>query len=169
MEIALIWAMASNGVIGRENGLPWRLPDDMRHFMKTTLGHPVIMGRRTFESMPGALPRRLNIVLTGKPGYGRDGILIARDLDEALAIARKNANPQAGRTAFVIGGSRVYQAALPLAHRLVVTFVDAEVQGDTRFPEVDWNLWLEVDSRTREADHEHAYRFRIANFVRKPG
>ena len=167
MEIALIWAMASNGVIGRNNRLPWRLPDEMRHFMNTTLDHPVIMGRRTFESMPGALPRRLNIVLTSKPDYERDGILVARNLDEALVIAADNAGSQAARTVFVIGGSGVYEAALPLAHRLIVTFVDAEVEGDTRFPEVDWSRWQEVDSRTHQADAEHAHSFRIANLVRK--
>lgn len=167
MEVALIWAMANNRVIGRDNGLPWRLPDELRHFMNTTLGHPVIMGRRTFESMPRALPRRTNIVLTSRPDYDRDGIRVARDLDAALLVAKENIASPARNTAYVIGGAGVYAAALPIADRLVVTRVEAEVAGDTRFPEVDWDLWREVSSQWHGADATHAFPFRIASYLRK--
>lgn len=167
MEIALIWAMARNRVIGRDNGLPWRLPDDMRHFRNTTLGQPVIMGRRTFESMPGALPRRTNIVLTSAPGYRADNIHIARDFDSALAIAKEKIKVSAGDTAFVIGGAGVYELAMPVADKLFVTWIEAQVDGDTWFPEVDWSLWQETSSTSHRADARHAHPFRIATYIRK--
>ena len=168
MEIALIWAMAKNRVIGRDNGLPWRLPDDTRHFMDTTMGHPVIMGRRTFESMPGPLPGRANIVLTRRPDYSPDGALIARDFDEGAAIAERQCARDARDTAFVIGGAPVYEAGLTVASRLYVTWIDAEVEGDTRFPRVDWSRWQAVSSRSHPADAAHDHAFRIVEYVRRP-
>lgn len=168
MEIALIWAMAKNRVIGRNNGLPWRLPDDMRHFMNTTIGQPVIMGRRTFESMSKPLPGRANIVLTTRKDYAREGIDIAGDFNSALGIAGQRALSPAGDTVFVIGGARVYELALPVADRLFVTWIDTEVEGDTWFPEVDWNPWDEISSESHDADASHDYPFRIATYVRKP-
>ena len=172
MEIALIWAMAKNRVIGVNNGLPWRLPDDMRHFMRTTRGHPVIMGRRTFESMPKPLPGRTNIVLSGRADYSPAGALVAPDFETGLAIARANCEregkqPSGKQRAFVIGGAPVYAAALALADRLYVTWVDAEVGGDTIFPEVDWRQWRELCSHDHAADATHAHAFRIATYARK--
>lgn len=184
MKIALIWAMAQNRVIGRDNGLPWRLPDDMGHFMNTTMGHPVIMGRRTFESMPGPLPGRANIVLTSRANYQRDGILVAPDFDSGLAIAweqcagdgtdveAEDGDGDGGgedgtSTAFVIGGARVYELALPVADQLFVTWVEAEVEGDTWFPEVDWSIWRETSTRSHPADADHDHPFRIASYVRR--
>ncbi len=169
MEIALIWAMAKNRVIGRDNGLPWKLPDDMRHFMTTTMGHPVIMGRLTFESMNKPLPGRANIVLTGRPGYAPEGTLVARNFDEGLAIAREQCALAERNTAFVIGGARVYETGLAVATRLHVTWIDAHIDGDTRFPVVDWSLWEETSSRSHAADATHEYPFRIATYVRRSG
>ena len=169
MEIALIWAMARNRVIGRDNGLPWRLPDDMRHFMRTTLGQPVIMGRRTFESMNRPLPGRANIVLTTRADYAREDIDVVEDFDAALQSAAQRVLSSDGDTAFVIGGAGVYESALPVAHRLYVTWIDAEVEGDTWFPEVDWSAWEETSSERHEADADHAYPFRIATYIRKRG
>ena len=167
MKIALIWAMAKNRVIGRDNGLPWRLPDDMRHFMNTTMGRPVIMGRRTFESMPGPLTGRANIVLTSRANYSPDGILVAADFDAGLAVAEECCAKNGTHTAFVIGGARVYELALPVADQLFVTWVEAEVEGDTWFPEVDWSIWEEIASRSHAADATHDHPFRIASYVRK--
>ena len=167
MEIALIWAMARNRVIGRDNGLPWRLRDDMRHFMNTTMGRPVIMGRRTFESMNRPLPGRANIVLTSRPDYSPEGTLVAADFDAGLAIAEEQCARDDKQTAFVIGGARVYEAALPVADRLYVTWIDAEVEGDTWFPEVDWSVWEEISSRRHRADASHDHPFRIATYIRK--
>ncbi len=169
MEIALIWAMARNRVIGRDNGLPWRLPDDMRHFMRTTLGQPVVMGRRTFESMHRPLPGRANIVLTSRTDYAPEAVSVARDFDSGLALAREHCASQGGQTVFVIGGAAVYEAGLAVADRLVATWVDAEVDGDTYFPEVDWRRWREVCSRRHAADAAHVYPFRIAAYVRREG
>ena len=167
MEVALIWAMANNRVIGRDNGLPWQLPDDMRHFMDTTLGHPVIMGRRTFESMNRPLPGRANIVLTGRPDYSPEGALVARSFEEGLAIAGQDCAGTGQDTAFVIGGARVYEAGLLVATRLHVTWIEAEIDGDTWFPEVDWSLWEETSSRHHGTDAAHDHAFRIATYVRK--
>ena len=166
MEVALIWAMSNNGVIGLNNGLPWRLPDDTRHFMRTTLGHPVIMGRRTFESMNKPLPGRANIVLTSQANYAPTGATVASDFETSLAIARERCAPEDRQTAFVIGGAPVYKAGLVVADRLVVTWVDAEVRGDTYFPEVDWREWREVSSRRHPSDRTHAHAFSIATYVR---
>ena len=167
MQLALIWAMTNNRVIGKDNGLPWRLPDDMRHFMNTTRGQPVIMGRRTFESMSRPLPGRANIVLTTRADYAREGIDVAGDFNSALDTAGQRILSAAGDTAFVIGGARVYELALPVAHRLFVTWIDAEVEGDTWFPEVEWSLWEEVSAESHEADANHDYPFRIATYIRK--
>ncbi len=167
MEIALIWAMANNRVIGRNNRLPWRLPDDMRHFMRTTLGHPVIMGRRTFESTEKPLLGRTNIVLTSRVDYSSAAVLVARDFDAGLAIARQQCTAAGKQTVFVIGGAPVYEAGLVVADRLVVTWVDAEVEGDTYFPVVDWCQWREVSSHGHAIDEAHAYAFRIATYIRR--
>ena len=169
MEIALIWAMTKNRVIGQNNGLPWRLPDEMRHFVETTMGQPVVMGRRTFESMNGPLPGRANIVLTSREGYPREGIDVAGDFDSALDMAGRRVRAAAGDTVFVIGGARIYELALPVAHRLFVTRIDAELEGDTWFPAVDWGLWDEISSESHDADAAHEYPFRIATYIRKQG
>ena len=166
MKLALITAMTRGRVIGRDNGLPWRLPKDMRHFMRTTLGKPVIMGRRTFESMPGPLPRRTNIVLTGQPSYAAAGIEVAAGFDEALEMAERQCRQDGTDTAFIIGGAPVYAAGLPIADRLYITWVDGEVEGDTWFPEVDWRRWEETASTAHPADADHDHAFRIAVYDR---
>ena len=165
MKLALIAAVAENGVIGRNNGLPWRLPKDMRHFMNTTLGHPVIMGRRTYESRNVPLPRRLNIVITGKAGYSAPGIEVAADFPAALRIAKRRLGD--ADTAFAIGGTTVYAEAMRTASRLYITWVEAEVAGDTWFPEVDWDQWRETSSKFHPADADHDHPFRIVTYDRR--
>ncbi len=167
MEIALIWAMARNRVIGRNNGLPWRLPDEMRHFMRTTMGQPVIMGRRTFESMNKPLPGRANIVMTTRADYAAENIDVVGDFDAALKVAARRVLSSDGDTVFVIGGARIYALALPVAHRLYVTRIDAELEGDTWFPEVDWGQWEEISSEHHDADAANEYSFRIVTYIRK--
>ena len=120
MDLALIWAMAENGLIGAGGGLPWRLPDDMRHFMDTTMGKPVIMGRKTFESMKAALPGRANIVLTRDRTWRRDGAEVVGDLDAALALAEARAGAHGVDEVMVIGGADIYALALPRARRAVL-------------------------------------------------
>ena len=137
MQLALIWAMAENRVIGRNNSLPWRLPNDMRHFMQTTMGRPVIMGRKTFESMKAPLPGRTNIVMTQNPLWQREGVQVVATLDEAIALAESQGVIDGIDEVMVIGGAQVYELALPIADRLYLTLVHAEPQGDVFFPNVD--------------------------------
>jgi dihydrofolate reductase len=150
--------MDRNGVIGREGALPWRLPNDMAYFRQTTTGHPVIMGRRTFESLPRPLPGRTNIVVSRRPGYEAAGIVPAPTLDAALTHA---AAAEGGDTVFVIGGAEIYAAALPRADLLHVTRIDAEVAGDVVFPGVDWAAFRCLSVICHAADDRHAWPFRI--------
>lgn len=166
MKLAMIWAMTRNRVIGRDNGLPWHLPRDMKHFMTTTRGHPVIMGRRTFESMDGPLPRRTNIVVTRTPGYQASGILVAPDLPAALALAERQCLADGVEEAFITGGAGLYAAALPAADRLYVTEIDVELDGDTYFPEMDWSPWRRMSVERFPADDANAYPFTISVYER---
>jgi len=167
VKLAMIWAMTRNRVIGRNNDLPWNLPADMQHFMTTTRGHPVIMGRRTFESMDKKpLPRRTNIVVTRTPGYAAPGILVAGDLESAIELARRQCAADGVEEAFITGGAGPYAEGLAVADRLYVTEIDAELEGDTFFPEVDWSRWRLVSREEHPADERHAYPFSISTYER---
>ena len=166
MEIALIWAMADNRVIGRDNDLPWDLPLDMRHFIRTTKGKPVVMGRKTFESMIGPLPGRENIVMTRDASWQKDGAVVVADLDAALEHAEAHARAKGLEQVMVIGGADIYAMALPRAHRLYVTHVHAEIEGHVRFPEFDMSEWRQVSAERFEIDEQHAYPFTIAEYER---
>ena len=141
MTVTLVVAMGSNGVIGIDGGLPWRLPDDLAHFKQLTMGHPMIMGRTTFESIGRPLPGRTTIVLTRDPGWSSDGVRVASSLDAALQQAR-----QIDDEVFVVGGAQVYAEALDagVVDLMCVTRVAAAPEGDTRFPPLDWEAWREV-------------------------
>ena len=166
MEISLIWAMAENRVIGRDNSLPWRLPDDMRHFMRVTMGKPVLMGRKTFESMKSPLPGRTNIVLTRDTSWQRDGARVVHDLDEGLELAESQALIDGQTELMVIGGADVYALALPRAQRLYITHVHAEPLGDVFFPEFDLTAWRAVSAERHEADEKHSSAFTISVYER---
>ena len=138
--IAIIAAVAKNGVIGQGNALPWHLPEDMQHFKALTTGHTVIMGRKTWESLPPRfrpLPQRRNIVVSRNPDFRADGAEVVGSLQNAMKLG-------AGATAFIIGGAELYACALPLAQRLELTEIDAEFTGDALFPPFDRGLWTEV-------------------------
>jgi dihydrofolate reductase len=167
MDISLIWAMAENGVIGRGNSLPWRLPKDMQFFMTATMGKPVIMGRRTFESMKAPLPGRTNIVMTRGAGYDREGVRVVANFAEALKVARAQCEVDGRDEIMVAGGAEIYRLALAVATRLYVTTVHAEIEGDTWFPEVDWSLFEEVRAESFPADERHSHPFTISVFNRK--
>lgn len=158
--ITLIAAVAANGVIGRDNDLPWRLPDDMKHFMRTTMGSPVIMGRRTFESMDGPLPGRLNIVVTRRADYQASGAQVVGSLREAVAAAGPVSE------LFIAGGGQLYAEALELADRMWLTEIDQAFDGDTRFPDFDRSKWRAVQVIEHPADARHAYPFRIVRYER---
>ena len=148
--IILIAAVARNGVIGFENGLPWHLPEDMRRFRRLTTGHAIIMGRSTFQSLPGPLPDRTNIVLTRNPDYAPGGVEVADSLSQALKIAEQHHGAEAGT--YVIGGSQIYAMFLPLADKMELTVVDAEPPGDAWFPSWDSATWHEIESEARCGD-----------------
>ena len=141
-KLYLVAAVAANGVIGRNGQLPWRLPEDLKHFKRLTLGHPVIMGRRTWESLGRALPGRDNIVVTRTAGYEAPGAAVASSLEAALALC-------AGESvAFVIGGQQLFAESLPIAAGLVLTEIYRDYEGDTQFPQYDRSRW-------RETQREH--------------
>lgn len=165
-RIALIWAMARNRVIGRDNSLPWRLPADMRHFRELTTGHPVLMGRNTYESLGRPLPGRTNIVITSNRHYAAQGCLVANSLNEALNLAASHARPDDPEI-FVIGGEKLYAQMLPHADRLYVTLVETEIEGDARFPDFDLTEWRETSTVTHQADEKNPYACVFQTLERK--
>jgi dihydrofolate reductase len=144
-RVYLVAAVAANGIIGANGRLPWHLPEDLRHFKQLTLGHPVIMGRRTWESLGRALPGRENIVVSRSPGYEAPGAAVAISLEAALALC-------AGESmAFVIGGTRLFEDALALADGLVMTEIHKDYPGDTWFPQYDRSRWRESQREAHTA------------------
>jgi dihydrofolate reductase len=139
----MIVAMTKDRIIGKGGKLPWRLPDDMKHFKTTTMGHAIIMGRKTWEETGRPLPGRRNLVVTSR---AIEGVETFRTIEAAIEAARTtDAEP------YVIGGGEIYKAALPFATKLVITWVKADAEGDTRFPEIDFSKWKEVERRPGEA------------------
>lgn len=166
MIISLIAAVAQNGVIGKHNTLPWHLPDDMKYFMQTTKSHPVIMGRKNYESIPEKfrpLPIRENIVVTRNPKFTAAGCHVVNDFQQAIDWASKRAQEEI----FVIGGSEIYAQGLHLAHRLYLTEIQAEILGDTFFPTWNKEQWQEVSRTHHPKDHRHAYSFDFVVYQRK--
>lgn len=151
MRLALIAAVAENGVIGKDNALPWRLPGDLAHFKRVTMGKPIVMGRRTFESIGRALPGRTNIVISRTPAYVAPGCRVVNALAPALELASDIAREDAMEEAVVIGGAAIYAGALPRAERLYLTQIHARVPGDTFFPDIDWTQWCEIEREHHDA------------------
>ena len=163
MLISIIVAVAKNGVIGKDNQLLWRLPDDLKRFKQLTLGHPMIMGRKTFESIGKPLPGRTSIVITNQKDFSVEGILVAHSLDEALNIARGLEEKEA----FIIGGGEIYKQALPLTDHLYVTEVDLVIDGDTFFEITNPAAWEETERITHEPDERHALKFEFVNYIKQ--
>ena len=162
-RIALIAAMAENGVIGRENRLPWRLPADLRRFKSVTMGKPVIMGRKTYESIGKPLPGRSNIVVTRDPDYRAPGCQVVHSLEQALEAG-------AGHTeVMVIGGAELYRQALGRAQRMYLTLVRAEVEGDTLFPDIEPQQWRELERESHRADEKNQYDYDFVILQRVSG
>lgn len=153
-DITLIAAVARNGVIGADNAMPWHLPEDFAFFKRTTMGHPMIMGRRTFESIGRVLPGRRTIVITRQPGWFHAGVETAHSFAEALALAGP------ADEVFVCGGGAIYREAMPWAHRLLITEVDRSPAGDVLFPEIDASAWREVSREPRDGFTWMAYERR---------
>ena len=158
--------MAENGVIGRDGALPWRLPKDLKFFMTATLGKPVIMGRKTFDTLSEPLPGRTNIVLSRDPTFSPEGVEVVTTFAEALRRAKARCQADAVSEIMVAGGADIYRLGLMVATRLYVTRVHARVDGDTRFPEVDWSQWREARTEHFEADDRHSHPFSISVYNR---
>lgn len=161
MILSLIYARSENRCIGRGGDLPWRLPDDFKHFKRTTMGHPIVMGRRTFEDHNTALPGRTNIVLTSRPDFAPPGVIVRRSLDEALAPYRGT-----DEEVFIAGGANVYAQAFPQADRVYETIVHARVEGDTYLPAFDFTGWRRALLEEHPADDRHPHAFTILRWDR---
>jgi dihydrofolate reductase len=169
MDVAIYVAIAENGVIGREDGLPWRLSSDLKRFKAGTMGKPVIMGRKTWESFPKRpLPGRLNIVVTRDKTYQAEGAEVSPSLQDAIVLARIRARCMAGADEIcVIGGGEIYAQALPLADRLHITHVFAKPDGDTVFPPIDPEIWYRVGAEDFPAGEKDTHATRYAIYERR--
>jgi dihydrofolate reductase len=160
--VSLLVAATENGVIGRDNGMPWHLPDDLKHFKALTLGKPVLMGRKTFDSIGKSLPGRTNLVLTRVASWAVPGAAAVPDLDAALREAG------AAAELVVAGGAQVYALALPRASRIYLTRIHAVIEGDTRLPDFDLSAWHETSRELHPADARHAYAMSFITLERRP-
>jgi dihydrofolate reductase len=160
-RVSVIAALARNRVIGIENRLPWRLPEDLAHFKALTLGHPILMGRKTFESLGRPLPGRTNIVITRTPDYCKDGCLVAASIPAALALCQGTAE------IFFIGGADLYAQAIPLADRLYLTEVAIEAAGDAWFPDYDHGAFREVSRESHRSEKGDALGFDFVVYERE--
>ena len=156
MKVSIIVAMSENRVIGRAGQMPWHISEDLKRFKRLTMGHHIVMGRKTFESIGRPLPGRRSIVITRNPEYASEGVLIANDLDHALKLAKGD------KEVFVIGGAKIYELGVERAQRLYLTLVHTEVVGDVFFPQVNWDEWTLVEDsgvvRTNPNTLDHSFR-----------
>ena len=159
MKISLIVAMASNRVIGLNNQMPWHLSADLKKFKKITMGSPILMGRKTYESIGRPLPGRTNMIVSRNPQYRQDGCLVFNDLETALKKGCENADE-----IFVIGGSDLYEAILPIADAIYLTIINREFQGDAFFPDIDLNDWSEVERENINDDPDVAFSYSFLKF-----
>lgn len=160
--LSLIVAMSSNRVIGIHNALPWHLPNDLKYFKQVTMGKPIIMGRNTFESIGRPLPGRRNIVITRNPDYQAEGIDVVSSLDAAIQLGEDICLIDGHEEVMVIGGAQIYELALPQADRLYITHVDANIEGDAFFPEVDWQHYRKVGEEAFAAEGPNPYDYRFS-------
>lgn len=157
MKISIVVAMSTNGVIGRDNQLPWHLPADLQHFKKTTMGKPILMGRKTYESIGRPLPGRTNIVITRDADYAAEGCVVVYSIEAALQAAGEQDE------IMIIGGAEFYRQILPLADTIYLTRIHEDFAGDTYFPELNPAEWHEVERTDWEADEKNSHRY---SFVR---
>lgn len=160
--LTIIAAVANNGALGKDNDLIWHLPADLRRFKKITLGHYLIMGRKTFESLPGALPKRTTIVISRNKDFKPEGCLVTQSLEEAIELAKKH-----DEHPYILGGGEIYRQALPYADFLDLTHVHHDFEADTFFPEIDPDQWEEIGREDHPADEKHRYPFSFVQYKRK--
>jgi len=162
MKISSIVAVASNGVIGKDNDLPWRLSGDLKFFKKTTSGHHIILGRKNYQSIGFPLPKRTNIILSRNPFFIVSNCLVAQSIEEALEIALEHGEEEV----FIIGGAKIYEQTMDIVDTLYYTEVHAEPEGDVFFPEMDWSKWELESAVKHEADEKNEFAFTIKTFNR---
>jgi dihydrofolate reductase len=167
MKIVLVAAVGENNVIGKDGQLPWKIKSDLRHFRALTLDKPVIMGRKTFESIGKPLDRRTNIVITRDPKFSAEGVEIAPSLQAALDLARKDAEQRGVNEIMIIGGADIFAAAMPMADRLEITHVHASPEGDVHFPVIDMKQWHEDKREKREAGPGDDASCSVATYLRR--
>ncbi|MFM5553452.1 type 3 dihydrofolate reductase [Aeromonas veronii] len=163
MKISMIAAMAHDRVIGKDNQMPWHLPADLAHFKRVTLGKPVLMGRKTFESIGRPLPGRRNLVISRNPGYQAEGIEVVGSVEAALALLAGSSVEEL----MVIGGGHLYAEMLPSADCLYLTRIDLAVEGDTRFPAFDDGQWQRVDCESHPADEKNPHPYSFETWLRR--
>jgi dihydrofolate reductase len=163
MLISLIVAAAQNGIIGRDNQLIWHLPDDLKQFKRLTTGHPIIMGRKTFDSIGKPLPNRTSIVITRNQDWQFEGVIVVNSVNEAIEAARQTGTDEA----FVIGGAEVYKMTLPVADKIYLTEVKAEFEGDAYLNVPNKEEWQEVSRVSHATDEKHAIAFDFVELVRQ--
>lgn len=166
-EIVLVAAVARNGVIGSDNDMPWRLPSDLKHFKSVTVGRPVIMGRKTFQSLGKALPGRPNLVLTRDPDFVAEDVEVFTSLESALVRCETILAELMGEEVMIIGGGEIYRRAIRMADRLEITEVDADPDGDTTFPGIDLAFWEEVSRRPGERTEKDTADFEFVTYRRR--
>ncbi|MED5439966.1 MAG: dihydrofolate reductase [Pseudomonadota bacterium] len=167
MKLSMIVAVAENGVIGRNNALPWYLPNDLKYFKQTTMGKPVIMGRKTYESIGKPLPGRTNIVMTRQADYQPEGVKVVNSVEAARELAESVCLIAGQEEALILGGAEIYTLALPHTDRLYLTEVHADVEGDAFFPEYDKSLWQEVAREDFAAEGPNPYNYSFVVYEAK--
>ena len=164
MKISMIAAMAKNRIIGKDNQMPWHLPADLKHFKAITLGKPVIMGRKTYESIGKALPGRTNIVITTSSTYTLPDAIVVNSCESALSVAGKNTDE-----VMIIGGGAIYKAFLPIAEQLFLTFIDLHTDGDTQFPDYEKVAnWHINERQSHTSDEKNTYNYEFVTLTRQP-
>lgn len=167
MKVVLVAAVAENGVIGADGGMPWRLKSDLAHFRRLTINKPVIMGRKTWQSIGRPLPQRTNIVITRDTAFTAHGALVVPSVEAALDAAREDAAARGTDEIMVIGGSDIFLATLPVADRLEITHVHATPEGDVRFPPIDSAVWQEVSRRKHPGGPNDSADFSVTAYIRR--
>ena len=158
-SLAIVVAMATNRAIGKDNQLLWHLPEDLKYFKRITMGKPMIMGRKTFESIGRPLPGRVNIVVTRQSDWQRDGVRVVPSIENAIKVAEAQAFIDGVDEIMMIGGAELYTATLPLADKIYLTRVDADIEGDAFFPDINENQWQETSRKTFSSSATNPYNY----------
>ena len=161
MKITLVAAIASNNVIGKENSLPWNIPEDLKRFKQMTSGHTILMGRKTFDSIGRPLPNRQNIVMTKDKNFEQEGIKVINDFDEALELIKES-----NEDVFVIGGSKIYELFEPVADSLAITRILKDFEGDAFFPDINWDLW-QIEKEEKFFDEKSNIECKLIEYSKK--